>query len=216
MKTFKEFLASKQKQEDRNGLSESIRSMSRLMYHQKYDPFIIIISVERNAKELGRKRYPDDEQKAIINGISINDVNTNNFRVDLCNNHIGFVPVYGRYIETYIDDNGDKVEKKVIERSQIIYTTNDNKDLIMDLCLKWAKKTNQECILYIENGKGSFLYPNDNHKESIGIFYPEKIDEYYSEITPNKTFEFTTKNVSEKIKRYFEIEQDENIQRISS
>lgn len=205
MRTFKEFLAAQQKQEDRNGLSESRRSMSRLMFHQKYDPFVIIISVERNIIELGRQTFPNDIQKALEHGKAININNTLSFRSDLRLNDIGFVPVRGSYIETYTDSTGQKIDRKVDEWSQIVYTTNDNKDKVLDICLKWAKKTNQECILYIELGKGYFLYPNDNHKESIGIFYPEKVGEYYTKLTHNKSFEFTTKNVSEKIKRYFDL-----------
>ena len=205
MKTFKEFLASKQKHEDRNGLKESRKSMSRLMYHQKYDPFVIIMSVERNVIEVGEKDFPDDVVNAIKHGKSINLANTMSFRADLRLNDIGYVPVRGSYIETYKNDVGKEVEQRVDEWSQIIYTTNDNKDEILELCLKWAKKTNQECILYIKHGKGYFLHPNDVHKESIGTFYPDKVDEYYTKLTSNKSFEFTTKNVSEKIKRYFDM-----------
>lgn len=201
MKPFEQYLIASLK---RHGLYESKRSIARLMHHQKYDPFVVIMSVERNPKELGLQNWPNDPEKAIKSGKDQNSRLTHSFRDFLKFHKFGFIPIQGQYTETYTDITGAICHEPVVEKSQIIYTTNENKDQVLEFCVKWAKKYNQECILYVENGKGYFLYMNDLHKELIGTFHPQKVDDYYSSIKPHKNFEFSnTAAVTNQLKKWF-------------
>ena len=169
-----------------NLLDENRKSMSRLLTHVGNDPFVIVISVERSPFEIGHKAFPKldyqnskNVEQSRNHGASVNALNTSEFRRGLSQFHSGFIKIEGQYKETTRIDNID-VETDVHEQSTIVYCSEASKDELYQYCIKFAKRTNQECILFIEKGKGYYLNPRTLQKDYIGIFYPDKFGEYYS------------------------------------
>lgn len=172
-------------------LQESWKSMSRLIAHAAKDPFVVIISVERNALVLGYENTDDkskldlDDESCIASlkekGKKINKINTALFRSQLDNFKSGYIKVQGTYSEPVtIDDHHENVD--VVENSTIVFCNEDNKNDIMRFCKHWAKTTNQDAILIIEKGRGWYYYPKTSKKESIGTFVPADVEQYFTKL----------------------------------
>lgn len=205
-------------------LDESRKSMSRMLKHIIEDPFVIIISCERSPYEIGMNVHSKLDlndshnlKKVLGTGKLINAERTDSFRNTLKLHRYGYIPVEGSYYETRkIGDQQLKV--RVIEKSTIVYCNADNQKDILQICLSHAKLSNQECILYVEKGKGYYLYPGLKKKEYVGVFYPERLGDYYTVLVQKndkthrqeKSFTFTTnKNkLSTTLKRLFDIKDE--------
>lgn len=92
-------------------VNENRRSYSRLLYHQKVDPFLVIMSVERSPFKLGsehlnpnhdqklQKEIEADRDRVSKIGMKINRENTQQFRRELSSLKCGYIPVEGTYNE---------------------------------------------------------------------------------------------------------------------
>lgn len=190
MKTFNQYVESVE-------IEESRKSMSRLIQHFINDPYVIIMSVERNPVELGIKiddsLDPTDKEqlkKLVRLGTIQNSKITATFRSNLKSYRSGYIPIEGSYVETTKMKDGTVEQYKFNENSQIIYCDNiDNdklKDQLYDLCISYAVKTNQECILVVDKGFGFYVDPRTGKRDPIGMFHPEKLGEYYSTLVKAK------------------------------
>lgn len=205
-------------------INESRKSMSRMLKHIAEDPFVIIMSCERSPYEIGMNLYndldfkdPNNIKKIVGVGNVINKERTDNFRKFLKLHRYGYIPVDGSYYETRQVGN-NKIRVRVDEQSTIVYCNSENQNDVLELCLSHAKLSNQECILYVEKGKGYYLYPNTRKKEFIGVFYPERLSDYYTVLVQKndkthrqeKSFTFTTnKNkLSATLKKLFDIKDE--------
>ena len=196
MKSFTEYLIAELKQSQ--PIDENRRSMGRLVQHFKNDPFVIVISVERNPRESVTSEDIDTRIKQFKQAQLANIDNTMMFRDGLRHfQHTGYITVNGSYVEQSYDTYGKPVDVLVKERSSIVYCTDSNKDDVFQYCKRWALKTNQQCIPIVKHGKASFYYPSDNRFENVGLFYPDKIGDYYTTLygktnKPVKSFTFTS------------------------
>lgn len=102
----------------------------------------------------------------------------------------GFIPVKGRYVE----NQGTEHERAVTEESFLIIGTADEqgkKDLLT-LAKKWGKEFGQDSIMfkpYDETNAYLHFTSGDDTGEVIklGGWHPNKIGQYFSELTENKT-----------------------------
>ena len=207
MLTFKQFY---QKE-----LKENRRSMGRSMHHVSKDPYVIIMSVERNPYEVGRNKHvdwdysdPKNRKKAVTIGAEINTAVTAEFRKHLGSFKSGFIPIEGTYLETLKLPSGEQEQIKVDEQSTIVYCTETNKDRLYKFCIGWAKQYNQQAILVVEKGKGYYVDPQNNKREYIGIFYPDDIEQYCSVLVGNKKFTFTKnkQKITQRLKDMFNLD----------
>lgn len=188
MKTFNQYVESVE-------IEESRKSMSRLIQHFINDPYVIIMSVERTPTEVGfrdnpklDKNNPQDSDKAFDEGVAENAFATGAFRTNLKQFRSGYIPIQGSYVETV---NGKP--REVIEHSFIIYCPKDESKHLYDFCIQQAKKYHQECILVVENGFGFFVDPHTNERDPIGMFYPDKIGQYFSTMVKKKVDDYYNK-----------------------
>lgn len=213
MLTFKQLLQKELKHGNQDYLDENRRSLGRFTKHVMNDPFVIVISVERSPYEVGIKhgsKSTDSVSDIRKRGVFWNAVNTLDFRKQLTTHRAGFIKVTGHYVET-IDIDDIKQPYDVVEQSSIVYTTERNKDTIWRLCVHWAKKTNQESILVIDHGKAKYYFPDSNTFENVGLFYPDKLGQYYTTLHNNKSFTFTSdrSKISDKLKSVFNYTDDD-------
>lgn len=96
------------------------------------------------------------------------------------------------------------------KHSQIIYTSEQNKDDVFDKCLDWANRTNQDSILIAHKGRG-YLHYLDRSKphEKLGDFHPEKIGEFCTLLHKDskdhyrmKYFEYSNEKIANKIRQF--------------
>lgn len=213
MLTFKQFLARE--------LKENRRQYSRLLQHFTSDPFVIIISVERNHYEVGVSIIGEDNDfdDIIAQGNAENFKNTDEFRGQLRTiRNCGFIPVKGSYKETYTyyDRQTRKRVKKtelITEHSQIVYCTEQNWEQVWELCWKYATKTNQHSILVVKKARAYYYFPSEPTKspEPKGVFHPRQIGEYYTELHEGKRFSFSTdpSKLSNTLIKYLQIADNE-------
>lgn len=205
-------------------IEENRHSLSRFVMHMLNDPFVILMSTERSPYEAGKEVHPDWDysnpenlEKARKIGAELNAVQTASFRDALKARNIGFIPAKGSYVETHIVD-GKKKEIQVIENTTIIYVTEHNKQDIFEYCCHWAKEYDQECILLASGGKGYFYYIDSGRIEDRGVFYPEKIGDFWTELAKEnknahrngRSFTFTDdpSKISATLKRVFKLKDE--------
>ena len=210
MKTFKEFLLSELKHPI-DHIDESRRSINRLIKHVRNDPFVIIISVERSPYNVEYDHNDiDGQRKAIEDQQRLNVANTASFRRGLTLFKSGYIPVHGGYNESYVKQDGSTVKVHVDEQSTIVYCTQRNKDQIKQFCVDWAERTNQESILIIDHGKGCFYNVKQRSCQPIGLFYPDKLGDYYTRLF-GKSFTMTDNRnrITDRLKAMFNYSEDD-------
>lgn len=210
-------------------LQERASQYNSIMKHIKDDKFIIIISVEKDASFFNSIGIDNADEYAE----GKNEENTRSFRAQLKTAKISYTNVNGGYKESYIDKNGFKHHVDFNEHSTICYGNSQNANQLIELCVKWTKKTYQNSILFATNGEALLYFTNECdykpdsnsptiHKaadstEYIGDFHPTKLGDYFTTIreinssdkfktqSVEHTFEFTKdERASKDIRRYFD------------
>lgn len=212
MKSFQEFL-------NEDVLEEKSRRIGNFLSHMADDRFVIIMSVEKGPAYYAAETKLRGDDLTEYTEVS-NIARTNSFRTELKSIKCGYVGVNGTYSEAIPMKDGTTKLEKVLEHSTICYGNSENKDKLIDICLRNAKEYQQDSILVATKGKAVLFYTNkcSNSKgqsrspgdvDIAGEFHPKQVGKYYTELRSRKNnpvhFSFSDeKKASRSIMRYFD------------
>lgn len=180
-----------------NILGESYKNMKLFMKHLDKDPFVIVMSVERSiyrGLSVQQKREALKNNKLyqkIINKNDSENVNaTVEFRSALRSVGAKYLSVVGKYEESD-RETGDIMPREEVSTVVFIKPGSEG-EKVLNTCIKYAKKFDQDSILVASREVGFFFYTNNTKDNKagdiieIGKFNSNKIGDYFSTFETKK------------------------------